>query len=66
MLTDTDLKGRDVVSLISLNHAVDLFEHNYIEKLADEAWDGPTRVNRSLLWLNTSWIALCSLFEPSE
>ena len=62
LLTDIDLKGRDVVSLISLNHAVDLFEHKYIEKLADEAWDGPTRVNRSLLWLNTSWIALNSLF----
>ena len=62
VLTDTDLKGRDVVSLVSLNKTVDLFEHKYIEKLADEAWDGPNRVNRSLLWLNTSWIALSSLY----
>ena len=55
-----------MLSLISLNQAVDLFEHKYIEKLADEAWDGPSRVNRSLLWLNTSWIALSYLLEPSE
>ena len=61
MLTGTDLNGRDVIALISLNKIVDLFEHKYIEKLADEEWDGPNRVNRSLLWLNTSCIALSSL-----
>ena len=66
VLTDTDLRGRDVISLISLNEAVDLFEHKYIEKLADEAWDGPTRVERSLLSLNTSSIALSSLLEPTH
>lgn len=66
VLSDTDLEGRDVLSLISLTKAVGLFDHKYIEKLADEAWDGPTRVNRSLLWLSTSSIALDLLFEGDE
>lgn len=35
ILTDCDLKGRDVVTLICQTQAVDLFEHQYIEKLAD-------------------------------
>ena len=34
--------------------AVDLLSHPFIEKLADEVWDGPVRVERSLLWFSTS------------
>ena len=37
------------MTLVSLTEVIDLFEHKYIEKLADEAWNGPTRANRSLL-----------------
>ena len=39
---DCDLFGRDVVTLICETDSVDLLEDYYIEKLADEAWDGPT------------------------
>lgn len=47
-----------MVTIICENEAVDLLEHKYIEKLADEVWDGPKRINRSLFFLNTSVIAL--------
>ena len=42
--TDTDFKERDLVTIICEMEAVDLLEHKYIEKLADEVWDGPFRV----------------------
>ena len=65
-LTDFDLKGRDVVTLICENDIVDLLDHKYIEKLADEVWDGPQRVERSLFWLNSSYIAIQESFESGD
>ena len=63
---DCDLFGRDVVTLICETDSVDLLEDNYIEKLADEAWDGPTRVDRSPFWLNTSYSALKAFSYSNE
>ena len=62
VLTDTDLKKRDVITIICENNEVDLLDHKYVEKLADEVWDGPYRVERSPLWLCTSAIAIESAF----
>ena len=64
-LTDFDIKGRDVVTLICETNEVGLFDHPYIEKLADEVWDGPYQVERSPLWLNSSYIAIGEAFESS-
>ena len=61
-LTDADLTGRDVMTLISETNEIELFNHKYVEKLADEVWDGPYRVERSPLWLCSSAIALSNLF----
>ena len=35
ILTDTDLQGRDVLTIICQNDLVELLAHPYIEKLAD-------------------------------
>ena len=64
VLTDTDLKGRDVLTIITENKEIELLEHKYVEKLADEVWDGPIRVERSPFWLCSSGIALSQVFEP--
>ena len=66
MLTDTDLKGRDVITLICQNNLVELLGHPYIEKLADEVWDGPQRVDRSLFRHSTAWRAVKGVFLPSH
>ena len=58
VLTDTDLDGRDVLTIICENKVIELLEHKYVEKLADEMWDGPFRVERSPFWLSTSAIAI--------
>ena len=58
ILTDTDLKGREVITMICETEALDLLSHKFVEKLADEVWDGPARVERSLMWYSTSWLAL--------
>ena len=63
---DCDLFGRDVVTLICETDSVDLLEDNYIEKLVDEAWDGPTRVDRSPFRLNTSYSALKAFSYSNE
>ena len=34
-LTDSDLQGRDVLSIICENNEIELLEHKYVEKLAD-------------------------------
>ena len=65
-LTDTDFKGRDTVTIVCENEALDLLENKYIEKLADEVWDGPNRVTRSLFFLNTSVTALHCLVDPEH
>ena len=61
-LTDTDLEGTDTLTIICENDEVELLGHKYAEKLADEVWDGPYRVERSSLWLCCSAIALNQLF----
>ena len=58
VLTDTDLEGRDVITIICENKEIELLEHKYVEKLADEMWDGPFRIERSPLWLCSSVVAL--------
>ena len=63
VLTDTDLKKRDVITIICENNEVDLLDHKYVEKLADEVWDGPYRVERSPLWLCSSAIAISSVLN---
>ena len=35
ILTDTDLKGREMITLISETEALDLLSHKFLEKLAD-------------------------------
>ena len=65
-LTDSDLTGRDVMTLISETNEIELFDHKYVEKLADEVWDGPYRVERSPLWLCSSAIALSTIFLSSD
>ena len=65
-LTDTDLEGRDVLTIICENNEIELLEHKYVEKLADEMWDGPFRVERSPFWLCTSALAIEKVFCPSE
>ena len=55
-----------MVTIICENNDIDLLEHKYVEKLADEVWDGPFRVERSPLWLCSSAIALGCLLESSS
>lgn len=62
-MTDTDLKGREVLTLICESEAVELLSHHFIEKLADEVWDGPARVERNLLWFSTPWIAIITAWN---
>ena len=62
MLTDTDLQGRDVITLICQCNLVELLSHPYIEKLADAVWDGPQRVDRSLFRHSTAWRAVKNVF----
>ena len=61
-LTDTDLEGWDALTIICEKDEVELLGHKYAEKLADEVWDGPYRVERSPLWLCSSAIALDEVF----
>ena len=44
ILTDTDLRGRELLTLICETEVIELLSHPFIEKLADEVWDGPTLV----------------------
>ena len=62
VLTDTDLNGRDLLTIICENEEIELLSHRYVEKLADESWDGPFRVERSPFWLCTSRIAFGEVF----
>ena len=55
-----------MVTIICENNAIDLLDQKYVEKLADEVWDGPYRVERSPLWLCSSAISIQSAFEPSN
>lgn len=64
VLTDTDLKGRDVLTTITEDKEIEIQEHKYVEKLADEVWDGPFRVKHSPFWLCSPGIALSQVFEP--
>lgn len=43
---------------------MELLSHHFVEKLADEVWDGPDRVERQLLWFSTSWLALQKANNP--
>ena len=47
-----------MITIICDNSLVELLEHSYIEKLADEMWDGKARVERSLMASSTSWRAI--------
>ncbi len=66
VLTDTDLLHRDVITLICENNCIEFLQVPYVEKLADEVWDGPPRVRRSPLWLSTAWMAVTSIFREDH
>lgn len=54
------------MTIICENNEIELLDHKYVEKLADEVWDGPSRVERSPLWLCSSAIALEACFSNSS
>lgn len=61
-ITDKDLDGRDLITIISQNSLVDLFAHPYMRKLATETWESPYYTNTNILLNNTSAIAIKSTF----
>lgn len=65
-ITDKDLEGRDLITIISQNSLVDLFAHPYIRKLGLEAWQSPYFTNTDILLNNSSAILVREALEERK
>ena len=49
LLTERDLFGRDVLTIICQNDLVDLLFHPCVDTLATQVWNGPLQVDSSII-----------------
>ena len=61
LLQEKDLQRREVIAVIANSEILELFEHEMVQKLGNEAWEGEYIYDHNLMATSTSYFFLSRL-----